>query len=161
MITAITPSNRPATGISHRTHIICCHMVGMHLLHNGPKLKLELKFWEPSQSLLCFLMMFYIELGPSFISWHVIPKADSRFVPSQLETSLQSNAVSHWLDTNLESALHCPTRTWELSWCQLIITGCNGGCHNDNIQCHLSWYSWQHDNSHVLVRCWFDKCKCV
>ena len=31
--------------------------------------------------------------------------ADSRFAPSQWETSLQSNAVSHWLGPNLESAL--------------------------------------------------------
>ena len=31
-------------------------------------------------------------------------KADSRPVPSQWETSLQSNAVSHLLDANLESA---------------------------------------------------------
>ena len=33
--------------------------------------------------------------------------ADSRFVPSQWETSLQNNAVSHWLGSNLESALRC------------------------------------------------------
>ena len=33
-------------------------------------------------------------------------KADPRFVPSQWETSLQSNAVSHWQGTNLESALN-------------------------------------------------------
>ena len=32
-------------------------------------------------------------------------RADSRFVPSQYEMSLQSNAISHWLGTNLESAL--------------------------------------------------------
>ena len=32
-------------------------------------------------------------------------RADSRFVPSQWETSLQSNAVSHWLGPILESAL--------------------------------------------------------
>ena len=32
-------------------------------------------------------------------------KADSRLAPSQWETSLQSNAVSHWLGANLESAL--------------------------------------------------------
>ena len=32
-------------------------------------------------------------------------KADSRFSPSQRKTSLQSNAVSHWLGANLESAL--------------------------------------------------------
>ena len=31
--------------------------------------------------------------------------ADSRLAASQWETSLQSNAVSHWLDANLESAL--------------------------------------------------------
>ena len=33
-------------------------------------------------------------------------RADSRLALSQWETSLQSNVVSHWLDTNLESALH-------------------------------------------------------
>ena len=32
-------------------------------------------------------------------------RADCRLAPSQWETSLQSNAVSHWLGTNLESAL--------------------------------------------------------
>ena len=35
-------------------------------------------------------------------------RADSRFAPSQWETSLQSNAVSHWLGANLESALQFP-----------------------------------------------------
>ena len=33
-----------------------------------------------------------------------ICRADPRLVPSQWETSLQSNAVSHWLGANLESA---------------------------------------------------------
>ena len=32
-------------------------------------------------------------------------RADSRLAPSQWETSLQSNDVSHWLSANLESAL--------------------------------------------------------
>ena len=32
-------------------------------------------------------------------------RADRRFAPSQWETSLQINAVSHWLGTNLESVL--------------------------------------------------------
>ena len=32
-------------------------------------------------------------------------RADSRLAPSQWETSLQTNAVSHWLGTNLESVL--------------------------------------------------------
>ena len=31
---------------------------------------------------------------------------DSRFAPSKWEMSSQSNAVSHWLGTNLESALY-------------------------------------------------------
>ena len=36
-------------------------------------------------------------------------RADPRFAPSQWETSLQSNAVSHWLDANLGATLQCPT----------------------------------------------------
>ena len=36
---------------------------------------------------------------------HTILRADSRLVPSQWETALQSNAVSHWLGANLASAL--------------------------------------------------------
>ena len=32
-------------------------------------------------------------------------RADSRFEPSQWETPLQSNAVSHWLGANLKSAM--------------------------------------------------------
>ena len=35
----------------------------------------------------------------------VVGRADSGFALSQWETSLQSNAVSHWLGANLESAL--------------------------------------------------------
>ena len=35
-----------------------------------------------------------------------IYQADYRLVPSEWETALQSNAVSHWLGANLESALH-------------------------------------------------------
>ena len=34
-----------------------------------------------------------------------IYRADFRLAPSQWETALQSNAVSHWLDANLESTL--------------------------------------------------------
>ena len=36
---------------------------------------------------------------------NMIYRADARFAPSQWETTLQSNAVSHWLGANLESAL--------------------------------------------------------
>ena len=45
-----------------------------------------------------------------------IIRADSRSPPSQWEMSLQSNAVSHWLGANLESAmyhaLHKQTSPW-------------------------------------------------
>ena len=37
-------------------------------------------------------------------------RSDSRFAPSQWETSLQSNGVSDWLSTNLESALCTPSQ---------------------------------------------------
>ena len=37
----------------------------------------------------------------------MVYRADSRLAPNQWETSLQSNAVSHWLGANLESALLC------------------------------------------------------
>ena len=41
------------------------------------------------------------------LSWstYIKYRADPRLAPSQWETSLQSNAVSHWLGANLESAL--------------------------------------------------------
>ena len=40
----------------------------------------------------------------------VAHRADSRFVPSQWEMSLQSNAISHWLGANLKSALSTSLR---------------------------------------------------
>ena len=43
--------------------------------------------------------------------WYL--RVDSRLAPSQWETSLQSNAVSHWLGANLESALYLNMmRSW-------------------------------------------------
>ena len=41
-------------------------------------------------------------------------RADSRLAPIQWETSLQSNAVSHWLGANLESAMEKPV-AWYLA----------------------------------------------
>ena len=58
-------------------------------------------------------------------------KAGSRFAPSQWETSLQSNAVSHWLGANLESALlHC--------WYIWVI----GILHWDNEIIQSPWLLW-------------------
>ena len=41
---------------------------------------------------------------------------DSMFAPRQWETSLQSNAVSHWLGANLESAMHYHDNAMLASW---------------------------------------------
>ena len=43
----------------------------------------------------------------SFHNWYL--RADTRFASSQWEMLLQSNAISHWLGTNLESVLHLIT----------------------------------------------------
>ena len=41
-------------------------------------------------------------------NWEYYGRADSRLAPSQWETLLQSNNVSHWLGRNLETALSWP-----------------------------------------------------
>ena len=66
--------------------------------------KLLAKCWPfyscPNISILLMLKPKYIRKTTS------IPclRADSRFAPNQWETSLQSNAPSHWLGANLESS---------------------------------------------------------
>ena len=64
--------------------------------------------WNKSLSL---LKSFYF--SASVLKWidkmcscHHINRADSMFVPSQWETSLQSSAIFHYLGAKLESALH-------------------------------------------------------
>ena len=47
--------------------------------------------------------------GDVIMQCALIGRADSRVAPNQREASLQSNAVSHWLDANLESALPAGT----------------------------------------------------
>ena len=44
------------------------------------------------------------------------PRVDSRFAPCQWETALLCNDVSHWLGTNLESALQ-PSAAWPQAVC--------------------------------------------
>ena len=46
-------------------------------------------------------------MSSSSLGWIQI-RDEYRFTPSQWETSLQSNAVSHWLGANLQSALQTP-----------------------------------------------------
>ena len=58
-------------------------------------------------------------------------RADARFASSQWERALQSNAVSHWLGANLESALN--THQQGIQWqraqcdCTLRATGYHAG----------------------------------
>ena len=62
-------------------------------------------------------------------------RGDSRFASSQWETSLQSNAVSHWLGANLESALSskrcrpkwsCSLHIYMISFCCTSPQTCGG-----------------------------------
>ena len=63
--------------------------------------------------------LFWINIGwgNGTSGWHYT-RADSRFAPSQWETALLCNDVSHWLGASLESALlHEPMwiyREWDL-----------------------------------------------
>ena len=70
------------------------------------------------------------------------PSADSRFVPSQWETSLQCNAVSHWLSANLKSALisYITTEPWSL-----VDSFWNVICKN-----------WPTSDDHCLIQLWWD-----
>ena len=55
--------------------------------------------------------------GKFHLFWRLcICGADSRFAPSQWETALLCNDVSHWLDTNLESALYMWVQPWRVTF---------------------------------------------
>ena len=61
-------------------------------------------------------------------SWTDVGKAfraDFRFEPNLWETSLQSNAVSHWLGANLESALGICSVTWRIQIKVYYIQSCH------------------------------------
>ena len=49
--------------------------------------------------------------------WYSIYRAESRLAPSQWETLLQSNALSHWLHINLESSLIYKYIWWPRGYC--------------------------------------------
>ena len=60
-------------------------------------------------SLLLSVFFLLVSASTDIVKLKPLHRADSRLVPSQWETSLQSNAISHWLGANLESALlQCP-----------------------------------------------------
>ena len=62
------------------------------------------------------------QLGELTTGW-IIFRADSRFAPSQWEMSLQRNAASHRLSTNLESALILNKHKsfFAIQWCWYML----------------------------------------
>ena len=77
------------------------------------------------------------------------PRADYRFAPSQCETSLQSNAVSHWLGTNIDSAPNPG--------------GCRTVCEDlwlaGDVACRLADPSidWETPHTELWVRCYYTR----
>ena len=81
----------------------------MHMCINWYHIYVEF-YWHSLKKLTLLKIMYGI-----FFRYHRICismcfpghyRADSKLVPSQWETSLQSNTISHWLGANLKSALH-------------------------------------------------------
>ena len=71
-----------------------------------------------------------------FTAHSMVFRIDSRLAPSQWETSLQSNTVSHWLGANLESALVLmdEIHVWQIWWTKR--NGNASGCH----QPYAGWW---------------------
>ena len=74
---------------------------------HGNALEMSSARWQPFCSGLKLLNVISIKSMRCII---IHFRADSRLAPSQWETSLQSNGISHWLGVNLESALHFNAR---------------------------------------------------
>ena len=72
-------------------------------------------------------MQIELHLGGICISIQRIYRANSRLARSQWETSIQSNAVSHWLGASLESSLSLLTQ-------QIVV-------HGLVVFVELSWFS--------------------
>ena len=91
-----------------------------------------------------------------------IPRADLRLTPSQWETSLQSNAVSHWLRANLESALipvHIPNGH-KLHYRYTTGTGdCLSHSHADKLIA-LS-YDFHHSMGNSVHICIYGMSRCI
>ena len=83
----------------------------------GSGLEIFKYFMCSTSTILFFSMQSMHHLAPGHLqtqwwsSVHCSIRADSRLAPSQWETLLQSNAISHWLGSNLKSALYYVYRT--------------------------------------------------
>ena len=76
--------------------------------------------------------------------WFQCPvfRADSRLVPSQWVTSLQSNAVSHWLGANLESVLclhYVHPSTWIFCFISSLMRGRHTFHNSGKIRGAVEW----------------------
>ena len=112
--------------------MVSVHACGSHIFNASPILSLAIvryhgqAVWQrrsKTRTLSSMMFAFVLNHAPAE---HVIIRTGSRLGPSQWETSLQSNAVSHWLGTNLESALHHYVKTTSF-WCDndVIIASCD------------------------------------
>ena len=79
-------------------------------------------------------------------SWY----ADSRFAPSQWETSLQSNAVSNWLGANLECSTF-PLCWWLQLWCACCMLCVVVVC-VFRLECSYLHENWK--KTRVFIQCW-------
>ena len=93
-------------------------------------------------------LLFFFIFEPPYLALSQVTathiRVYSRLAPSQWETSLQSNAVSHWLSANLESALHMKIR-------QVWISSMDVGSSNE-----LQWLfitNKRLHHSYTLLRC--------
>ena len=79
------------------------HQLICLMLHQGKTINLTngIQFFEVCVSLGRNELINPVPAGSPYIY-----RADSRFVPSQWETTLLCNDVSHWLGASLESTLH-------------------------------------------------------
>ena len=84
-------------------------------------------------------------------------RADSRFAPSQWETALLCNDVSHWLGTNLESALgislFCALVNWQSrpgQRCMGVLCGFIDMAGQSNL--HGNWNG--HPRAAPIKHCW-------
>ena len=68
----------------------------------------------------------------------VLGKAYSWFAPSQWETALLCNDVSHWLDASLESALLGPL-SWEITGKEILLCRMSGMQRFDFFHSSLFW----------------------
>ena len=102
---------RPGQNVQHFADNIFLYL--NFIVKFVPKGRFYNKQWTMVQIMAChwtgdkplsqsMMVQFSESLGPEELTYC---RADFRFAHNQWETSLQSNAVSHWLGANLESAM--------------------------------------------------------